>query len=81
MQYGDALAEDAANLELLMETTRPVALVAPQTADEADELDAEFPEAVLQSFAPITTLRDPPYEFSGVTGSFPSPFTTTLQFK
>ena len=62
----DALvAEDAVNVELLMETTRPVALVTPQTADEVDDIDAEFPVAKLHSYAPITTLRDPPYEFSG----------------
>jgi hypothetical protein len=72
------VAEDEANVELLIETTRPVALVAPQTADEADELDATVPEAALQAYAPITTLRDPPYELSGyVVGPIPA----TLQFK
>jgi hypothetical protein len=65
MQYGDALAEDAANLELLMETTRPVALVAPQTANEVDDIDPVVPETALHSYVPITTLRDPPYELSG----------------
>ena len=52
------MAEESANVELLMETTRPVTLVIPQVEEESGALPA-----LLQAYAPMcTTLIDPPYE-------------------
>ena len=61
MVINTTLGMKSVNVELLMETTRPVTLVVPQT--EKDEEEPDDPPAVLQAYAPMyTTLIDPPYE-------------------
>jgi hypothetical protein len=53
-------AEESMNVELLMETTRPVTLVVPQDEEEGLPID---PWRKLKAYAPMyTTLIDPPYE-------------------
>ncbi len=59
------VAAELANVELLMETTRPVTLVVPQTEDEAKEEDdnPRYASDLLQAYAPMyTALIDPPYK-------------------
>jgi hypothetical protein len=61
-------AAELANVEMLMETTRPVTLVVPLTDEERDEEEGDDPGNTetllkLQVYAPMyTALIDPPYE-------------------
>ena len=63
-----------ANLELLIETTRSVTLVVPQTDREEDNEDS-VSLVTLKAYAPMyKTLIDPPYELPA-----PEPIVKALQ--
>ena len=55
------IAAELANVELLMETTRPVTLVVPQTDEEKEEDDGPRPTCKLEAYPPRYTENDPPY--------------------
>ena len=56
-------AVELAKVELLIETTRPVTLVVPQT--DKEEYEGNVPGEKLQAYAPMyTTLIEPPYELA-----------------
>ena len=73
-----AAAAELANVELLMETTRPVTLVVPQTDEEESKEEGDDPgnpRVLLQVYAPMyTALIDPPYEL-------PPPVVVALQLE
>ena len=51
-----------ANLELLIDTTRPLTSVVPQ--DDCEKEENDDPSSKLQAYAPMYTLIDPPYELA-----------------
>jgi hypothetical protein len=60
-------AAELANVELLMETTRPVTMVVPHTEETEEGDDPWNARELLEVYAPMyTALIDPPYELPPV---------------